>query len=222
MLAKKLHLKPGMRAGVANAPARFSLKIAGVTIEKSLKPDLDLVLLFATTQRELKAQWAKALASVKTDVALWVSYPKKGSGIQTDLGMGEWDATIGSDWNPVAMIGVDDMWSAVRFKYAPCLEQQRHDRQQESINDADGTVCVDRVNRVVTPPKDLQKLLAKNAKARAAFDGLSFTNRKEYVVWIIEAKKPETREARLTKTLEMLAKGKKNPSGHARARGGQP
>jgi hypothetical protein len=214
MLARKLHLKPGMRAAVANAPAGFSLgQVAGVTIEKSLKPDLDLVLLFATSQRQLKAQWAKALSSVKTDGALWVSYPKKGSGIQTDLGMGEWDATKGSDWNPVAMIGVDDAWSAVRFKYAPGLEAQRHQRQEETINDADGTVCVDRVNRVVTPPKDLQKLLAKNAKARTTFDGLSFTNRKEYVVWIIEAKKPETREARLTRTVEMLAKGKKTPSG---------
>ena len=41
---------------------------------------------------------------------------------------------------------------------------------------------------------------------------LSFSHRKEYVVWIVEAKKPETRAARLTKTVEMLARGKKNPS----------
>ena len=68
------------------------------------------------------------------------------------------------------------------------------------------------MKRVVTPPKDLQKLLGKHAKARAAFDGLSFTNRKEYVVWILDAKKPETRDARLAKTLELLSKGKKNPS----------
>ena len=213
MLAKKLHLKSGMRVAVSNAPAGFALgKIAGVTIEKSLKPDLDLVLLFASSQRELKAQWAKALSSVKTDGALWVSYPKKGSGIQTDLGMGEWDATKGSDWNPVAMIGVDDAWSAVRFKYAPGLEEKRHQRQEETINDADDTVCVDRVHRVVTAPKDLQKLLAKNGKARATFDELSFTNRKEYVVWILDAKKPETREVRLTKTVQMLSLGKKNPA----------
>ena len=213
MLAKKLHLKAGMRVAVANAPSGFALgKLPGVTIEKSLKPDLDLVLLFATTQRELKAQWAKALSSVKTDGAHWVSYPKKGSGIQTDLGMGEWDATKGSDWNPVAMIGVDDAWSAVRFKYAPGLEEKRHQRQEESINDADGTVCVDRVNRIVSAPKDLQKLLAKNVKARTTFDALSFTNRKEYVVWIVEAKKQETRDARVSKAIELLARGKKNPS----------
>jgi uncharacterized protein YdeI (YjbR/CyaY-like superfamily) len=112
----------------------------------------------------------------------------------------------------VAMIGLDETWSSVRFKHSPGLEEARHKRQEENIVDADGTVCVDRSNRIVTAPKDLQKLLAKNPRARSFFDTLSFTNRKEYVVSIVEAKKPETRAARLTKTVEMLAKGKKNLS----------
>ena len=212
MIAKKLHLKPGMRVAVANAPAGFSLKSSGVSLETSLKRDLDLALLFATMQKELKAQWPKLVASVKQEGAIWVAYPKKSSGIASDLGMGEWDATKGSDWNPVAMIAIDDAWSAVRYKYAPGLEKARHERQEQPINDADGTVVVDRVKRIVTPPKDLQALLAKNAKARAAFEPLSFSHKREYVTWIVEAKKPETRAARLTKTVEMLAKGKKNPS----------
>jgi hypothetical protein len=214
MLIKKLHVKPGMRVAVVNAPAGFSLgKLpAGVMQEKSLKDNLDLVLLFAVTQNELKSHWPKALGAMKQDGALWVSYPKKSSGIQTDLGMGEWDAPKGSGWNPVAMIGIDDTWSSVRFRLAPGLEQVRHQRQDENIVDADGTVCVDRTNRIVTAPKDLLKLLSKNAKARSFFDSLSFTNRKEYVVSIVEAKKPETRAARLTKTVELLSKGKKNPS----------
>jgi hypothetical protein len=141
-----------------------------------------------------------------------VSYPKKSSGAESDLGMGEWDATKGSDWNPVAMIGLDDTWSAVRFKFAPGLEKARHDRQSETISDADGQVVIDREKRIVTPPKDLQKLLVKNAKARATFDELSFTNRKEFVVWIVGAKKPETRAARVDKTIKKLSEGKKNPS----------
>jgi uncharacterized protein YdeI (YjbR/CyaY-like superfamily) len=44
------------------------------------------------------------------------------------------------------------------------------------------------------------------------FETLSFTNQREYVTWILEAKKPETRAARLAKTVDMLAKGRKNPS----------
>jgi hypothetical protein len=203
-----------MRMAIVNAPAGFSLgKLpAGVTQEKSLKPELDLVLLFAVTQKELTSHWPKALGSTRQGGAVWVSYPKKSSGIQTDLGMGEWEATKGSDWNPVAMIGLDDTWSAVRFKHSPGLEEARHKRQGENLTDADGTVCVDRTNRVVIAPKDLQRLLAKNAKARTAFEPLAFTHKREYVTWILEAKKPETRAARLTKTVEMLVKGKKNPT----------
>jgi hypothetical protein len=212
MIAKKLHLKPGMRVAVANAPAGFSLKSPGVDIAKSLQRDLDLALLFATMQKELKVQWPKLVSSVKQEGAIWVAYPKKSSGIASDLGMGEWDATKGSDWNPVAMIAIDDAWSAVRYRFAPGLEKVRHQRQEEPVKDADGTVVVDRVKRTVTPPRDLHALLLKNAKAKAAFEPLSFTHKREYVAWIVEAKKPETRAARLAKTVEMLAKGKKNPS----------
>jgi hypothetical protein len=215
-LAKKLHLKPGMRFAVVNPPDGFARTLgklpAGVKQEPSLKAGLDLVMVFTWSQKALHTQWPKALAALKTDGALWVSYPKKTSGIQTDLGMGEWDVSKGSNWNPVMMIGIDDTWSSVRFKYAPGLDRAREARQDEIIRDADGAVCIDRKNRVITPPGDLQKLLGRNAKARAHFDTLSFTNQREYVGWIIEAKKPETRAMRLAKTVDLLSKGKKNPS----------
>ena len=45
--------------------------------------------------------------------------------------------------------------------------------------------------------------------ARATFDGLSYTHRKEWVRWIEEAKKAETRATRLTKTVESLREGKR-------------
>ena len=70
---------------------------------------------------------------------------------------------------------------------------------------------MDRVTRAVTAPTDLQRLFAKNAGARSAFEALSFTYRKEYVLWILEAKKAETRAARLERTIDMLSSGKKSP-----------
>ena len=167
MLTKKLHLKPGMRVAVVNAPAGFA-RAPG----KTSQSPLDLVLLFALNKKELTKHWQDALMLLQPDGSLWVAYPKKGSGVETDLGMGEWDVTRGSGWNPVAAIAIDDTWSATRFKHAPGLEKVREQRQNENIEDADGTVCVDRKNRVVSAPKDLQKLLAKTAKARATFDAL--------------------------------------------------
>ena len=65
---------------------------------------------------------------------------------------------------------------------------------------------------MITAPRDLERLLNRNANAASLFETLSFTNQREYVTWILEAKKPETRAARLAKTVELLSKGRKNPS----------
>ena len=61
-----------------------------------------------------------------------------------------------------------------------------------------------------TPP-DLQKLLKNNKTLLKFFDSLSYTHRKEYVRWIEEAKKTETRRARLKKTVEMLKQKTRHP-----------
>ena len=71
---------------------------------------------------------------------------------------------------------------------------------------------VDRINRVVHPPKDLAVILSKHPEAKAFFDSLSFTNQREYVTWIVEAKKSETRAKRVTSALEKMVSNKKNPS----------
>ena len=65
--------------------------------------------------------------------------------------------------------------------------------------------------RVVTVPRDLQKLLDENPKEKAFFEKLSFTHRKEYVTWIESAKKDETRQWRLQKSLKMLIENVKHP-----------
>lgn len=71
------------------------------------------------------------------------------------------------------------------------------------------TVELDTEPRVIEIPKDLAKELKKNKKARAFFDKLAYTHRREYVMWINEAKKDETRQRRIVKTVEMLKKGEK-------------
>jgi uncharacterized protein YdeI (YjbR/CyaY-like superfamily) len=55
-------------------------------------------------------------------------------------------------------------------------------------------------------------MLQKNPAAKAFYDTLSYTNRKEYAAWIRDAKKEETREKRLKATLEKLLHKKKNPA----------
>jgi uncharacterized protein YdeI (YjbR/CyaY-like superfamily) len=65
--------------------------------------------------------------------------------------------------------------------------------------------------RQVDVPDDLAKALAGDRRAGEAFDDLSFTHRKEYAVWVAEAKKPETRQRRVRRTIEMLREGTEHP-----------
>ncbi|MCC6282807.1 MAG: DUF1905 domain-containing protein [Saprospiraceae bacterium] len=74
------------------------------------------------------------------------------------------------------------------------------------------TVQRDTEERIVEVPDDLALLLAAQPEAQTRYEKLSYTHRKEYVRWITEAKKPETRERRLHQTVEMLLNGKKNPT----------
>ena len=61
--------------------------------------------------------------------------------------------------------------------------------------------------RVVEPPEDLRA--GWDARAAEVWEGLSPSHRREYARWIEEAKKPETRQARVAKAAQMLADGKK-------------
>ena len=70
------------------------------------------------------------------------------------------------------------------------------------------TVEPDSEPRVIEVPKGLLAELKKDKEARALFDNLSYTHQKEYVNWITEAKKEETRRGRIVKTIEMLKKKK--------------
>ena len=73
------------------------------------------------------------------------------------------------------------------------------------------TIEKDEKERVVEVPEELKTLLARNTKAKSFYDSLSFTNRREYAVWISSAKKEETKAKRLKEILPKLLAGKKNP-----------
>lgn len=57
-------------------------------------------------------------------------------------------------------------------------------------------------------PVDFKKALTRNKKAAANFDGFSYSNKKEYVEWVTEAKTDVTRRTRLATSIEWLSEGK--------------
>jgi len=60
----------------------------------------------------------------------------------------------------------------------------------------------------LTIPEYFRTALRKNKKAAATFAGFSYTNKKEYLDWLTEAKREETRAKRLKNTIDWLAEGK--------------
>jgi Bacteriocin-protection, YdeI or OmpD-Associated/Domain of unknown function (DUF1905) len=80
-------------------------------------------------------------------------------------------------------------------------------RQEAGVEPGDEVeveIALDDAPREVEVPVELSAALEGDPDARRAFEGLSFTHRKEYARWVAEAKKAETRERRIAETLERL------------------
>ena len=89
-----------------------------------------------------------------------------------------------------------------------CLGVTKAVQAKAGVQPGDGVrVIVERDDapREVEVPDDLDAALARHPAARDRFAGLSYTHRKEYVQWVSEAKKEETRRRRIDRALELLA-----------------
>jgi uncharacterized protein YdeI (YjbR/CyaY-like superfamily) len=70
----------------------------------------------------------------------------------------------------------------------------------------------DAKTKTVIIPDDLKAAFSKNKKALEIFNNHNFSNRKEYVMWVVGAKREETRAERVKNTILKLLAGKKNPA----------
>jgi len=80
-------------------------------------------------------------------------------------------------------------------------------REATAINSKGITVPLRRAQ--IPSPPDLQEALDANTKAKNFFDGLTPGYRREFIAWVVEAKRPETRERRIRESLAMLAEGRR-------------
>lgn len=74
------------------------------------------------------------------------------------------------------------------------------------------TISLDDAPREVELPPELAAAFADEPGLRTAYEGLAFTHRKEFAVWVGEAKQAATRERRVAQTLEMLREGRTRSS----------
>src|SRR4051794_20136422 len=91
--------------------------------------------------------------------------------------------------------------------FVPLAAEHREAAGVRAEQEVDVDIELDTAPRLVELPDDLSA--AMDDAARTAFDGLAPSHKKEWVRWVTEAKKPETRTARVEKTVEGLKAGKK-------------
>jgi hypothetical protein len=118
-LPQKLGIKEGMTVGILNMPNHFNLDLG------DLPPDVEvhrtelraeIYIIFADRTDEAARGFQRAITCIPPDGAIWVFWPKKSSGMETDLT----EQTLRDLFLPTGMvdnkvIAVDDTWSGLRF-----------------------------------------------------------------------------------------------------------
>jgi hypothetical protein len=101
--------------------------------------------------------------------------------------------------------------SVARMKGEFLLGLNREVREAAGVEAGDEVTVVlapDAEERTVEVPEELAAALADDPTAKAAFDQLAYTHRKEFARWVGEAKREETRDRRVAQALEMLREGR--------------
>ncbi len=120
-VSQKLLIKPGYQVLLVNAPdtyrAAFDPLPANVQIFTETVNPVDLIQVFITSKQELEEYLRKLKGLLKPKGLLWVSYPKgKGKNkpdINRDI-IWEYAKIVG--FEAVAMVAIDEIWSAMRLK----------------------------------------------------------------------------------------------------------
>lgn len=117
-LFQKLGIKDGFRVLVAKIPADVHSELKEVlsACKIARKGPLDFAMAFVKTQVELKAQFARLAAELAPTGMLWVSWPKKSSGVVIDFN--EHDVRkfgLDSGLVDVKVCAVNDVWSGLKF-----------------------------------------------------------------------------------------------------------
>jgi len=120
-LIKKLMLMPGRKAAVFNPPAGYLEGLGplprGAKLEARSGAPLDFVHQFIRDRAEFDKLVPGVLRSLKDDEIFWVSYPKGSAKVKTDLNRDIlWKLMQKHRFEGVAMVSIDDTWSAMRFR----------------------------------------------------------------------------------------------------------
>jgi hypothetical protein len=120
-LPQKLGIKPGATVALLHAPSNFAMTLgplpAGVRPRSRLDgAPLDVAVFFTKERDRLEANFPKLKRAIVADGAVWISWPKKVSGIKSDLDENVVRALgLAVGLVDVKVCAVDDVWSGLKF-----------------------------------------------------------------------------------------------------------
>jgi len=120
-LIGKLRLAAGQRVLVLNAPEGYRERLEEMAVAAdpagATAGAFDFVQLFVRSQAELERQGPIAYRAVRYDGLLWVCYPKKSGGVESDLSRDlVAEVVSAAGLRPVTQVAIDAVWSALRFR----------------------------------------------------------------------------------------------------------
>lgn len=122
LLPKKLGIVAGSKIAVVKAPKEYPKALgklpSGAKVSSQARGVKDVVLFFATRQRELERRFPSFAHAVFPAGGLWIAWPKKTSGVCSDLDENV-VRSIGLDCGLVdnKVCAIDEIWSGLRFVY---------------------------------------------------------------------------------------------------------
>ena len=118
-LAKKLGIVDDVVFTVRRPPADFATLLGDIgdaVWQQSLMAPLDVVVAFHTVRSALVAEWPKLTAPLQPAGAVWVAWPKRSSGVPTDITEDVLRAELlPTGWVDNKVCAIDDTWSGLRF-----------------------------------------------------------------------------------------------------------
>jgi hypothetical protein len=96
-----------------------------VSIVEEVRGVYDFVQVFVRSRKDIETQALDAIAALQPGGVLWFTFPKKSSGIKTDItrDLG-WETVYGADYGPVSNVSLDDTWSCLRFKPEKTIDRK--------------------------------------------------------------------------------------------------
>ncbi|HEX9610504.1 MAG TPA: DUF3052 domain-containing protein [Gemmatimonadales bacterium] len=119
-LVAKLGVKPDTRIAIVNAPRGYRATLGklppGVTVATAARGALPFIQFFTTSRRALEAKFSGLVRALASDGALWVSWPKRASGVATDVTEDVVRAVaLPRGLVDVKVCAVDDVWSGLKL-----------------------------------------------------------------------------------------------------------